>query len=218
VLARFRPHSRHGEGSAPYHYVLGSAGAAVLAAQDGIEPRRLAYRTDKALEIAHSQRLRHTVGVNGFFATLAAYARHRRPGRAALVAWWSERRCNARWGQIVRPDGYGHWREGGREVDFFLEYDRGTEPLDRLAAKLYAYHELADGSKIATPVLFWLPSSAREATVRQALAAHGRWHRVRFLVATASPTLALSPAEAAWLPLGETWPRRRLVELGDIES
>ncbi len=215
VLARFRPHTRHGEGSAPYYYVLGSVGAAVLAAEQGIGPRRLDHRPDKALEIAHSQRLAHIVGVNGFFTTLAASARQRRPGRAALAAWWSERRCKDRWGQIVRPDGYGRWREGDREIDFFLEYDRGTEPLDRLAAKLYAYHELADATEIPTPVLFWLPSSGREASVREALAREGRWDRVRFLVATASPTLGAGPAEGAWLPLGETWPRRRLIELAD---
>ncbi len=35
-------------------------------------------------------------------------------------------------------------------------------------------------------------------------------------VATVSPTLALGPAEAAWLPLGETWPGRRLAELVEL--
>jgi hypothetical protein len=38
------------------------------------------------------------------------------------------------------------------------------------------------------------------------------------LVATASPALALGLKEAAWLRLGQTWPRRRLVELDDEES
>jgi hypothetical protein len=70
-------------------------------------------------------------------------------------------------GHVVRPDGYGRWREHDREVDFFLEYDRGTEPLDRLAAKLAGYQQLADATQIATPVLFWLPTTGREATVRQ---------------------------------------------------
>jgi hypothetical protein len=32
------------------------------------------------------------------------------------------------------------------------------------------------------------------------------------VVATVSPTLALGPAEAAWLLVGEAWPRRRLIE------
>ncbi len=220
VLLRFRPQTRHGEGSAPYHYVVGPLGAAVLAAERGVDVRRLGYRADKALEVAHSQRLAHVVGVNGFFTALAASARQGRSqaARAAtLTAWWSERACARRWGRIVRPDGYGRWRQGDAEVDFFLEYDRGTEPLDRLAAKLHAYSELADATEIPTPVLFWLPTSGREVSVHQALAGAGRWGRLRFLVATASPALGLGPAEAAWLPLGHTWPRRRLVELADIE-
>jgi Replication-relaxation len=216
ALARFRPYRRHGEGSAPFHYVLGSLGAAVLAAEQGSEPGRLGYRPDKALQVAHSQRLGHTVGVNGFFTALAASARQQPPGRATLAVWWSERRCADRWGSIVRPDAYGRWREDDRQVDFFLEYDRGTEPLDRLGAKLAGYRELAAASQIPTPVLIWLPSSGREATVREALTGVTRWGSVRFLVATASPTLGLGPAEQAWLPLGSTRSRLRLVELDEV--
>jgi hypothetical protein len=216
VLARFRPYTLKGEGSAPFHYVLGNAGAAVLAAERGIELRRLGYRQDKALEIAHSQRLAHQVGVNGFFTTLVGYGRQRRRGAARLAAWLTERECNDRWGHVIRADGYGRWQEADREVNFFLEYDRGTEPLERLTAKLVAYGQLADANEIATPVLFWLPSSGREASVREALAREGRWSRVRFLVATASPTLGAGPAEAAWLPLRQTWPRRRLIELAEL--
>jgi hypothetical protein len=218
VLARFRPHTRHGEGSAPYHYVLGPLGAAVLAAEQGGEARRLGYRLDKALAIAHSQRLAHLVGVNGFFTALAASARQQRSqgaSAATLAVWWSERRCADRWGRLVRPDGYGRWQEHGRQVDFFLEYDRGTEPLDRLTAKLAAYGELADATEIPTPVLLWLPSLGREVSVRQAVAGETQWGRAPFLVATASPTLGLGPAEQAWLPLGQTCPRRRLIELDD---
>ncbi len=218
VLARFRPQAPHGEGSAPFHYVLGPLGAAVLAAEHGTDVRRLGHRADKALQVAHSQRLAHVVGVNGFFTALIAYARQDRSQGAQLAAWWSERACAHRWGQVVRPDGYGRWRQGNREVDFFLEYDRGTEPLDRLAAKLHAYSELADATNIPTPVLFWLPTSGREATVRRALASGGRWGRVRFPVATASPTFGLDPAEQAWLPLGQTWPRRRLIDLADLHA
>jgi hypothetical protein len=215
LLARFRPHRRHGEGSAPYHYILGPLGAAVLAAERGIELRRLGYRFDKALAIAHSQRLGHVVGVNGFFAALAGYARQQRPGGAALAVWWSERRCADRWGDLVRPDGYGRWQDHGREVDFFLEYDRGTEPLQRLTTKLIAYGELAEVTNIPTPVLFWLPSSGREASVRQALSRETRWAGVPFLIATASAALGHGPTEQAWLPLGQTWPRRHLIDLAD---
>jgi hypothetical protein len=215
VLARFRPHTRHGEGSTPYHYVLGPAGAGVLAAEQDTDVRRLGYRRDRALEVAHSQRLGHQVGVNGFFTALAANARQRRRGGAQLAFWWSERRCRDHWGQIVRPDGYGRWREHTAEVDFFLEYDCGTEPLDRLAAKLAGYQDLAAATEIATPVLFWLPTAGREATVRQGLAGAAGWGAGRFLVATASPALGHSPAEAVWLLLGSAHPRRRLIELAD---
>jgi Replication-relaxation len=217
VLARFRPHARHGEGSAPFHYVLGPVGAAVLAAEQGIEPGRLDYRPDKALAIAHSQRLRHAVGVNGFFTALAGHACQQPPGRTALAVWWSERRCADRWGRIVRPDGYGRWREGDREVDFFLEYDRGTEPTERLAAKLAGYQDLANASTIPTPVLFWLSSPGRESTVRQALASQTRWARVRFVVATANSSLGLDPAAGIWLLLSQSWPRRRLIDLQELD-
>jgi hypothetical protein len=216
LLARFRPHRRHGEGSAPYHYVLGPLGAAILAAEHDGDLRRVNYRPDKALAIAHSQHLGHLVGVNGFFTALAASARHRRPHAAtaaSLTAWWSERRCADHWGHVVRPDGYGRWREHDREVDFFLEYDRGTEPLDRLAAKLHAYSQLADATRIATPVLFWLPTTGREATVRQALAGQTRWASLPFLVATANRALDRGPADPVWLPLSYTWPRHRLIDL-----
>jgi hypothetical protein len=217
VLARFRPYTPKGEGFAPFHYVLGNAGATVLAAERGIEPRRLNYRQDKALELAHSQRLAHQVGVNGFFTSLIGHARQRRRGGVRLVAWLSEHECNDRWGHVVRSDGYGRWQEANREVDFFLEFDRGTEPLERLAAKLVAYQQLADATRIATPLLFWLPSSGREASVREILTSEHAWARVRFVVATASPTFGAGPAEAAWLPLDQTWPRRRLIELDDLD-
>src|SRR6266496_6383570 len=88
--------------------------------------------------------------------------------------------CAHRWGQVVRPDRYGRWRQGDREVGFVLEYDCGTEPLDRLAAKLHGYDELVDATEISTLVLFWLPSSGREASVRQALAGEPRWGRMRY--------------------------------------
>jgi hypothetical protein len=207
VLERFRPVWPHGGGSAPWHYVLGPAGAAVLAAEQAITPAQLGYRRDRTLAIAHSQRLGHQVGINGFFTTLAARAR--RHPTAALLAWWSERQCAERWGHVVRPDGYGRWHDQDGEVDFFLEYDTGTEPLDRLLAKVHAYTELATATDIDTPVLFWLPGPGREATLHQAL------HRPQITVATATARIAPHPAGPVWLLAGEAGPRRTLAGLGD---
>src|SRR5215218_11006542 len=117
VVDRFRPLTQVGGGSAPYHYVLGQAGAAVLAAEQGIDPAALGYRRDQALAVAHTGRLlAQLVGVNGFFAALAQEAR-RRPD-AKLVSFWPAARCAERWGTIVRPDAYGRWAEPAGEVDF----------------------------------------------------------------------------------------------------
>src|SRR6266540_4285912 len=99
VVERFRPLLAYGDGSAPWHYVLGPAGAAVLAADQSTTPDRLGWRRDRVLAVAHSQRLGHLVGVNGFFAALAGYARHH--PQAALAVWLSERQCAARWGHVV---------------------------------------------------------------------------------------------------------------------
>jgi hypothetical protein len=204
VVDRFRP--RHTPGSAPYHYVLGPLGAALLAAEAEQDPAEFGYRRDRALALAHSQRLGHLLGVNGFFAALAREARHQQ-GDAALEGWWSEQRCAARWGRLVHPDGYGRWREHQSRVDFFLEYDRGSEPLGRLAAKLPGYLQLAQASEIATPLLWWLPTPAREAAARQALSGSS------LPVATATPHPDHTPAGPLWLPLHTSGPRRRLAQL-----
>jgi hypothetical protein len=73
-------------------------------------------------------------------------------------------------------------------------------------------------AQIAAPVLFWLRSSGREANRREALASDAGRAAVPFQVATASPTFGLGPAEQAWLPLGQTWPRRRLIDLADLHA
>src|SRR5829696_765384 len=203
VVDRFRPH--HTPGSAPYHYVLGPLGAALLAAEADREPAQLGYRRDRALALAHSQRLQHLLGVNSFFCALARVARQ--DPAAALEVWWSEQRCTAQWGRLVHPDGYGRWREHQTRVDFFLEYDRGSEPAGRLAAKLPGYLQLAQASQLATPLLFWLPTPAREAAARQALSGSS------LPVATATPHPDHTPAGPLWLPLHTSGPRRRLAQL-----
>jgi hypothetical protein len=111
----------------------------------------------------------------------------------------------------VRPDAFARWREGDRVRDIFLEYDTGTEPLDRVAAKLAGYDDLAEATRIWTPTLFWLPSAAREANLRAAL--HTNHEAVA--VATGHPVADRDPAEEVWLPLRQRGPRRRLLDLGD---
>ncbi|HEV2927754.1 MAG TPA: replication-relaxation family protein, partial [Propionibacteriaceae bacterium] len=115
--------------------------------------------------------------------------------------------CAAHWGRLVRPDGYGRWRDHHRRVDFFLEYDRGSEAPHRLAGKLTGYLQLAEASGILTPVLLWLPIPARETTIRRALTG------TSLQVATATPDPDHSPAGPHWQPLHTSGTRFRLIDL-----
>lgn len=225
AVDRFRPLAP--AGSSPLHFVLDEAGALLLAEEDGITASELGYRRDRAMAVALSQRLGHDTGANGVFTSLAAAARAS-GGRAALERWWGERRCAAIWGDVARPDGYGRWaeRQPGQPaaaVDFFLEYDTGTEPLTRVVAKLAGYAALAARTGITTPVLFWLPSARREAALHRRLAgppprgirnaasaAQVPGVPVATATAAASPE---GPAGAAWLPAGSPGPRLRLAQL-----
>ncbi len=215
VLDRFQPYQA--VGSSPMHYVLGPAGAAVLAAVHGIDPRELGYRHDRAFGIAHNLRLAHTVGVNEWFAALVTAAHHpdRNDGHMSTVdAWWSEARCARHFGDLVRPDAYGCWNTPDRRIEFFLEFDLGTEALTRVAAKLAGYAALAAATRITTPLLVWLPTTRREAGARVAL--HRAWRDLdqpdTVPIATAAAIRLApqpagsggappSPADPVWLPL-----------------
>ncbi|WP_261556282.1 replication-relaxation family protein, partial [Frankia tisae] len=212
VLDRFQPLAV--SGLAPMHYILDVAGAAVLAYEDGLDPKKIGYQHDRAKGIAHSLRLAHRVAVNGFFTRLVHHARQ--PDTAGtLTAWWSEERCAQHFGDIVRPDAYGRWIHSGAAVEWFLELDYGTEPLRRLTAKLADYHQLAAATRIATPVLLWTPTARREARIREAMT-----HALREVdrpelvpVATTAADLTLpddhlDPTQARWLPLTATRPGR----------
>ncbi|MEO3798327.1 replication-relaxation family protein [Nonomuraea sp. B10E15] len=214
ALDRFRPWAP--TGSRPWHWILGTTGAHHLAAQRGITPAELRYRPDSASAIALSSRLNHQVGVNEFFAQLHATARHRADG-SAVTEWWPERRCAALWGDLARPDAFGRWTEPSPTgqpdtIDFFLEHDTGTEALSRVLAKLDGYTALAEATGITTPVLFWLPSAAREANLRKLLTSSD----VPTATAVHTPATAPDgPAGPVWLPAGSTGPRRPLIALRD---
>jgi hypothetical protein len=211
VVDRFQPFIT--VGTTPMHYVLAPAGAAVLAAEDGIDIKEMGYRHDRAFGIAHNLRLAHVVGVNEWFTALVDCARHSDPAEhAGLGAWWSETRCTRHFGDLTRPDAYGRWRRHDREIEFFLEYDFGTEALAKLAGKLSGYAALADATGITTPVLVWVPTARREAAARRQL--HRAWQTLddprAVPVATAAAELLdldaahPSPADAVWLPLDST--------------
>lgn len=203
VVDRFRPRSQ--AASAPYHWVLGPVGAALVAAERGIDTADLDWRKGLLADLAASQRLAHLVGTNGFFTALIRSARTR-PG-CRLEVWWSERRCAKEWGEIVRPDGYGIWADQGARLPLLLEYDNGTETLERLGAKLAGYAELAAAAGHPNWVVFTFPSSRREREARRVLL-----HR-RVPVATAALAPGDPPDAAHWLPVGSSGPRLALAQL-----
>ncbi|WP_436499533.1 replication-relaxation family protein [Actinokineospora sp. HUAS TT18] len=208
VVDRFQPFVT--VGTAPMHYVLAPGGAAVLAAEDGLDVKELGYRHERAFGVAHSLRLAHTVGVAEWFAALVDRAHHDpASARSRVVAWWSEYRCAKYFGDLTRPDAYGRWTSDDHEVEFFLEYDFGTEVLGKLAGKLAGYAALAAATGITTPLLVWLPTAKRETTARRVL--HRAWRELDdpslVPLATAAADLLNpdvahpSPADEVWLPL-----------------
>ena len=129
LLRRFRPHLP--AGSAPWHYVLGPVGAALLGVEDRDEHRWAPHvRADRQLALERSPRLGHMTGRNWFFAALVKDARERggelaewlnegdTAARAEQAAVWADDRL-----RLPHPDGAGTWAEDGQRVSFLLEYD-----------------------------------------------------------------------------------------------
>ena len=195
VVDRFRPHQPVGAGSAPYHYLLGEAGAAVLAADTSAPVDRAGWDPAALAGVAHANgRLTHLLGVNTVFAQLTHAARHRAGTR--LVCWWPAGRCHAHWGRLIAPDAYGRWQDRDGEVDFFLHHHHPARPAaDQPALRLAGYNDLAAATSITTPVLVYAGDPDQEAQLRAQLA--GR--RLLVPVATSNPACG-PPAEAVWLP------------------
>src|SRR5271157_2002472 len=223
LLRRFRPHPPIG--SAPWHYVLGPVGAAMLGVEDRNERRWVPQvRADRQLALERSPRLMHMTGRNWFFVALAQHAREH---GGELAEWLNEADTAGRYddapprhddrARLPRPDGAGTWAEDGRATSFLLEYDTGTEHLGVLADKLDGYQVLATGlawhGQVCPVLLFCFGSARREQAARRALAATREIHALRIATAAIDPRV-ICPAGPVWLPLtGHTGGQVRLVDL-----
>ena len=218
LVDRFRP-LRVGGGSYPWHYVLDQIGAEFVAASRDRTPPRPGQTIERKRRVAASRTLDHLLGINQFFTDLAGWARVHPSAR--LQRWWSEQRCaepgvfGATLISPVRPDGHGVFAEGGRRVAFFTEFDTGFEQHSVLLAKVsgYAGHVAKGGP--AWPVLFWLPSTAREQRLHHLLTGID----LSFPVATAardSLDAGACGADAVWLVVGDSDAPRRLMDLADL--
>jgi Replication-relaxation len=105
----------------------------------------------------------------------------------------------------LRPDGFGIWRQDGRDVAFWLEWDRGTEPLDRLRDKLDRYADLEHSYIVHRQDVAWVlvcvPSTRRERHFRQSLT-------TRAPVATGVLGPDTAPDAAIWWPITSPRPTR----------
>jgi hypothetical protein len=110
---------------------------------------------------------------------------------------------------------YCRWREDDLVLDFFLEYDTGTEPLGRVAAKLDDYARLTESTGIVTPVLFLVASERREANLRQRLLRQAAHMLVPTATGCRSQLTEDGPAGAVWLPTDVASPRCRLATLSE---
>jgi hypothetical protein len=218
LLERFRP-LRAGGGSYPWHYLLGQLGMEIVAATRDETPPRRTDIVARIRRIATSRTLDHRLGINQFFTDLAGYARTHPP--AALVRWWSEQQCagpgvfGAAMIARVRPDGHGIFTDGEQTAGFFLEYDVGGESLGVLAEKVARYADHAEEGGARWPVLFWLPSAARERHLHRILADE----RLPMPVATAardSLKAGQSAADAIWLVHGQADAPWRLIDLTSL--
>ena len=161
---RFRA-GPYGYGAQPYHYILGPAGALLVAAAHDLTPKQFGYDRAKLLRQALRPDLPHTIGCNQLLVRLAAS--HRTHPERALTVWWDEHSCIPVWGDVIRPDAYALYTAPDTHgVDsacaFFLEYDTGTEPLTRVAAKLDGYTRHRDAYGAHRLVLIHLPTPVRE--------------------------------------------------------
>src|SRR2546421_5237038 len=214
VLHRFTFANHDGSPETPYLYTLGPVGMRLHpdAYHDpdhlGLRPARSSIeRVDR---LARSPILGHLLGVNQFFIDLHAHARIHPD--AWLLRWWSEQHATAVFNRSqtrkaqIHPDGHGVWTAAGYTVGFFLEHDRGTEDVPRVLRKLKGYEQLArTGPRL--PVLLWVPSARREASLLDAL----RGAPLPMPVATA--VHGDDPAAAVWTLTVDPLRRRALHEL-----
>lgn len=200
------PRQRDRGGSGQTRWVLGRLGLDFHAAATDERMTPPLKAKAYAARIGRRPSLRHLLGVNSLFCTLLAQAR--RDPALSLRVWWGEHTAQKQLSSHVYPDGLGRWREHGREVCFFVEWDTGTENLGRLVDKLLGYTLLADVGP-TYPVLFCLHSREREHNLHREFA--GRHDP--FPIATAVHPLP-DPTDAVWALVGDpTGTRRRLIDL-----
>jgi hypothetical protein len=222
LIETWYPPQPRGLGKASGHHTLTERGAQVVALFLGIGRSELRYVVRDQEDRNQDSYLAHRIGVNEFFCALIE------AGRAneghGLAKWIPERTVRTLDGWI-RPDGYGVFLLPGGALDFYLEYDRGTETTRQLANKLAGYIGIArdwteQGAEHFPCVLLVVPNQRRErvgaAAFADALARFKRADKLSdlpFYVANEEALNQRGVLGRVWAPLPKLDRRLAIVEL-----
>ena len=227
VLDRFYPPSRFDAGKPQAHWLLDEAGAHLVAASLDLDRRHLDWqrRDDWG---SHPQ-LAHRLEVNRFVTDLIA-ATLADPA-LGVVAWFGPRQAAARLGErmrgTVRPDAELILTAPRGPADLLLEWDRGTETLDRLDEKLRRYrkaeYKLHYEDDEPRSILFVIPGRRRLDNLRELCADLDRDGTWPILATTTRELRALGVLAPIWDRLDTVEPTQRLTNLpvlrdfGDVD-
>lgn len=139
VLDRFYPVSQFGTGKPQAQWLLDEAGAHLVAASLDLDRNQLGWQRREDWR-SHPQ-LAHRLEANSFVTDLIAATLP--DPTLGLANWFGPREAAARMGEkmrgTLRPDAELILTTLAGPIDLLLEWDRGTETLERLEEKLHRY-------------------------------------------------------------------------------
>jgi hypothetical protein len=228
VLDRFYPQSRFDAGKPQAHWLLDEAGAHLVAASLDLDRRHLDWQRRNDWS-SHPQ-LAHRLEVNRFVTDLIATTLP--DPSLGVVAWFGPRQAAARLGErmrgTVRPDAELILTTPRGPVDLLVEWDRGTETLDRLDEKLRRYrkaeYKLHYEDDEPRSILFVIPGRRRLDNLRELCAQLDRDGSWPILATTVRELRAGGALAAIWHRLDVGRPAERLTklpvrrDLGDVDA
>jgi hypothetical protein len=206
------------KGSGQYLYSLGPLGSRLLAAEYKIITTPHSRRSLTASFLA----LNHTLEVVDFFIALKEQLES---AGGTITTWLGERQALHRFHhqgrrRMIAPDAYCLWSLAGREGSFFLEWERGHQALEAIAAKLdgydayyarRAYLEHLGEVGLTPRLLFVVPDGRRSQQLvgwldRQS--ERGRWRYLPTILVGVRPAVLADAIGPVWLRPGAAYPRR----------
>jgi hypothetical protein len=220
VLDRVYPPSRFGAGKPQAHWLLDEAGAHLVAALLGVQRKQLGWQ--RRDDWGSHRQLAHRLEVNRFVTDLVSATLTDQT--LTVRAWSGSRTAAERLEQRVRPDARLLLQTAaGAAIECLVEWDRATEPRERLAEKLARYRvaerKLRYHDREPRSVLFVVPGEGRLETLRRlpvpgrddSSASLGRWP---IFATTVSALRREGPLARIWHPINRPGgPPRTLAEL-----